>query len=110
MALPQGISIGPGWSIGAGWKIGVGNYEGQTTTPSIQDVEAPPGSATGFFYVGGAGWSTLTGTPNLNNVAAGWTVDQIPGATVVSTDPGNQTITITGGTFTSGDFYTFTGV
>ena len=103
-----GISIGPGWEIGAGWAIGVGPYYGQTTTPPVQDVEAPPGSTTGFFFVGS--WSSLTGVPNLNNVTAGWTVDQIPGATVVSTDPGNQTITITGGTFTSGDFYTFTGI
>ena len=108
MALPQGIKIGPGWSIGPGWTMGVGNYAGQTTTPPVQDVEAPPGSATGFFFTGS--WSSLTGVPNLNNVAAGWLVAEIPGATVVSTDPVNQTITITGGTFTSGNFYTFTGV
>ena len=52
----------------------------------------------------------LTGVPNLNDVRPGWLVDQIPGATVVSTDAPTQTITITGGVFVSGSFYTFTGV
>ena len=108
MALPR-ITIGAGLEVGGGIKVGqIGIYAGQTTTPSVQNVEAPPGSTTGFFFTGS--WSSLTGTPNLNNVAPGWLVTQLPGATVVSTDPGNQTITITGGTFVSGDFYTFTGI
>ena len=103
------FSIGPGITIGEGIGIGhVGPFYNRTTTPSVQDVEAPPGSATGFFFTGS--WSSLTGVPNLNDVQPGWLVTQIPGATVVSTDAGNQTITITGGTFTSGDFYTFTGI
>ena len=102
-----GIKIGEGWSIGPGWALGVGPYYGQTTTPGVQNVAGSDG-AVGFFFVGN--WNTLTGVPNLNNVAAGWTVDQIPGATVVSTDPGAQTITITGGVFVSGSFYTFTGI
>ena len=102
-----GVTIGPGWEIGPGWTMGVGNYAGQTTTPSVQNVAGSDG-AVGFFFVGN--WNTLTGVPNLNNVAAGWTVDQIPGATVVSTDAPTQTITITGGVFVSGNFYTFTGV
>ena len=103
------LNIGTGISIGGGIKVGNHNiYQGMTTTPPVQDVEAPPGSATGFFFVGN--WSSLTGVPNLNNVEPGWLVAEIPGATVVSTNPGAQTITITGGTFTSGNFYTFTGV
>ena len=103
------LNIGTGISIGSGIKIGNHNiYQGVTTTPSIQNV-AGSSDNVGFFFVG-AGWSSLTGTPNLNNVGPGWLVAEIPGATVVSTDPGAQTITITGGNFTSGAFYTFTGV
>ena len=102
------VSVGPGWSIGAGVSLGgAGPYAGQTTTPSIQNV-AGTNDAIGFFFTGS--WSSLTGVPNLNNVAAGWTVDQIPGATVVSTDAPSQTITRTGGVFVSGTFYTFTGI
>jgi hypothetical protein len=101
------ITLGAGIAVGSGIAINAGPFYGQTTNPPIQNVEAPPGSTTGFFFVGS--WSSLTGVPNLNNVAPGWLVAEIPGATVVSTDPGNQTITITGGTFVSGDFYTFTG-
>jgi hypothetical protein len=102
------VAIGPGWTIGAGVALGgVGPYAGQTTNPSIQNVAGSDG-AVGFFFTGS--WSSLTGVPNLNNVAAGWTVDQIPGATVVSTDAPTQTITITGGVFVSGSFYTFTGI
>jgi len=107
MAPPLGIKVGNGISIGGGIKFGNhGIYQGMTTTPSVQNV-AGSNDAVGFFFTGS--WSSLTGIPNLNNVTAGWTVDQIPGATVVSTDPGAQTITITSGTFTSGLFYTFTG-
>ena len=102
------VSVGAGWSIGAGVSLGgAGPYAGQTTTPSIQNV-AGTNDAIGFFFTGS--WSSLTGVPNLNDVAAGWTVDQIPGATVVSTDAPSQTITITGGVFVSGTFYTFTGI
>ena len=101
------VSIGPGWSIQGGWTIGPGNYAGQTTTPSIQNT-AGTSSTTGLFNAGS--WTSLTGVPNLNNVAAGWIVTQIPGATVVSTSAGAQTITITGGVFVVGTSYTFTGV
>jgi len=105
MAAP--ITIGGGISVGGGIKFGNhGIYQGMTTTPGVQNVAGSDG-AVGFFFVGN--WNTLTGVPNLNNVEPGWLVDQIPGATVVSTDAGLQTITITGGTFTSGAFYTFTG-
>jgi hypothetical protein len=102
------LNIGTGISIGNGIKIGNHNiYQGMTTTPAVQNVAGSDG-AVGFFFVGS--WSSLTGVPNLNNVEPGWLVAEIPGATVVSTDPGAQTITITGGIFTSGAFYTFTGV
>jgi hypothetical protein len=101
------VQIGGGIAMGGGIKLGNhGIYQGMTTTPSIQNVAGSAG-AVGFFFTGN--WNTLTGVPNLNNVESGWLVDQIPGATVVSTDAPSQTITITGGTFTSGLFYTFTG-
>jgi len=100
------ITLGAGIAVGSGIAINAGPFYGQTTNPPVQNVAGSNG-AVGFFFVGN--WSSLTGTPNLNDVAAGWTVVQIPGATVVSTDAPSQTITITGGTFVSGDFYTFTG-
>jgi hypothetical protein len=107
MALP-GIKIDQGIDIGGGIRIGTqGIYAGQTTTPGVQNV-AGSDDPIGFFFVGS--WSSLTGVPNLNDVRAGWLVTQIPGATVVSTDANAQTITITGGSFTSGSFYTFVGV
>ena len=106
MSLP-GLIIGGGIAVGNGIKLGDhGIYQGMTTNPSIQNVAGSAG-AVGFFFTGS--WSSLTGVPNLNDVGPGWLVDQIPGATVVSTDAASQTITITGGTFSSGSFYTFTG-
>ena len=102
------IKFEGGITVEGGVKVGQHNiYQGMSTNPSVQNV-AGTNDATGFFFVGN--WNTLTGVPNLNNVGPGWLVDQIPGATVVSTDAGTQTITITGGIFTSGLFYTFTGV
>ena len=101
------LKIEGGITVGGGIKLGNhGIYQGVTTNPSVQNV-AGSDDAVGFFFVGS--WSSLTGTPNLNDVGPGWLVTQIPGATVVSTDAGAQTITITGGTFTSGLFYTFIG-
>ena len=103
------LTFGGGIEVGGGIRAGNHNiYQGVTTDPSVQNV-AGTNDATGFFFQGGGGWVT-TPHPNLNDVGPGWLVVQIPGATVVSTDPPNQTITITGGTFTSGAFYTFTGV
>ena len=102
------LTIGPGIDIGGGISVGtIGTFYNQQTTPSVQNVAGSNG-AVGFFFTGS--WSNLRGNPNLNDVQPGWLVTQIPGATVVSTDPGTQTITITGGTFTSGDFYNFTGI
>ena len=102
LTFDGGIDVGGGINIG-----NYGIYYGMSTTPSVQNVAGSAGTV-GFFFVGN--WNSLTGIPNLNDVGPGWLVDQIPGATVVSTNPGAQTITITGGTFTSGAFYTFTGI
>ena len=101
------LQIGGSITFEGGIKLGNHEiYQGMTTNPSVQNVAGGDG-AVGFFFTGS--WSSLTGVPNLNDVGPGWFVDQIPGATVVSTDAPSQTITITGGTFTSGLFYTFTG-
>jgi hypothetical protein len=101
------VSIGPGVSIGSGWAVGVGSFYGQNTL-GVQNV-AGSNSATGFFFQGGGGW-TNTHSPSYYDIQPGWTVVQLPGATVVSTDSGAQTVTITGGTFISGATYTFTGI
>jgi len=104
MATP--ITFGPGVSIGPGIATGnVGPYYNKTTQ-SIQNV-AGSNSTTGFFFQGT--WAT-TPLPSYYDIAAGWTVVGLPGATVVSTDSGNQTVTITGGVFLSGQAYSFTGI
>lgn len=105
MATP--ITFGPGISIGPGIATGnVGPYYNKTTQ-AFQNV-AGSDSATGFFFQGGS-WAT-TPIPSYYDIAAGWTVVQIPGATVTSTDSGAQTVTITGGVFTSGSTYSFKGI
>ena len=102
------LTIGAGIDIGGGIGIGqFGAFYNRATTPAIQNVAGTDG-VIGFFFTGS--WSALTGVPNLNDVQPGWYVTGHPTWEVVSTDAGNQTITITGGTFTSGDFYTFTGI
>ncbi len=100
------LNIGGGIEIGSGIKVGNhGIYQG-LTTQSFQNVSGGDG-ATGFFYQGGS-WVT-TPTPSYYDIQPGWTVVGLPGATVVSTDPPTQTVTITGGTFISGSSYAFTG-
>lgn len=76
-----------------------------TTTPSVQNVAGADG-ATGFFFLGS--WA---GNPQigLQLIQPGWTCVQLPGAVVTGTNESLQTITITGGVFVSGAFYTFTG-
>jgi hypothetical protein len=96
-----------GITVGGGIKAGNHNiYQGMTTI-GIQNV-AGSDDTTGFFFQGGGGWP-YTPKPSYNDIGPGWTVSGLPGATVVSTDPGLQTITITGGTFISGQAYAFTG-
>jgi hypothetical protein len=105
MAAP--ITIGGGITFGGGIKTGNHNIYQGVTTQNIQNVAGSDGD-TGLFFQGGS-WPT-TPKPSYYDIAAGWLVDQIPGATVVSTDPGAQTITITGGVFVSGTGYSFTGI
>ena len=102
------LTIGPGIDIVGGIGIGqFGAFYNRATTPSIQNVSGADG-VTGFFFTGS--WSALTGVPNLNDVQPGWYVTGHPSWEVVSTDPVTQTITINGGAFLSGEFYTFTGI
>jgi hypothetical protein len=70
------------------------------TTPTGHQNVSGTSDTIGFFPYA---W------PEYNMVKPGWSVIQIPGATVVSVDFGSLTITISGGNFTSGSFYTFTG-
>jgi hypothetical protein len=70
------------------------------TTPTAHQNVSGTSDTIGFFPYA---W------PEYNMVKPGWTVDQIPGSTVVSVDGVYHVITITGGNFTSGSFYTFTG-
>lgn len=108
MALPNPVTIGPGWSVGPGWSLGVGQYYGQNTQ-AYQNVAGSNG-ATGFFFQGGS-W-LATPIPSYYDIAPGWTAHGAGGAfvgTVVSTDSGAQTVTIDG-TFTSGATYYFTGI
>jgi hypothetical protein len=102
------VTIGGGISVGSGVKVGNhGIYQGVSTV-GYQNV-AGSDDTTGFFFQGGGGWITTPPNPTYYDIQPGWTVVGLPGATVVSTDPGAQTVTITGGTFTSGAFYSFTG-
>jgi len=70
------------------------------TTPTAQQNVSGTSDTIGFFPYG---W------PEYSMIKPGWSVVQIPGSTVVSVDVGSHVITITGGIFTSGDSYTFTG-
>ena len=101
------LNIGPGIDIGAGVGIGAFGAFYNKTTQTSQNVAGSNG-AIRFFFQGGA-WAT-TPTPSYYDIEPGWTVVGLPGATVVSTDPGTQTVTITGGVFVSGASYAFTGV
>jgi hypothetical protein len=102
------LTFGGGIEVGGGVKAGNHNIYQGVTTQTIQNVAGGDGD-TGLFFQGGGGWVTSP-KPSYYDIEAGWTVVGLPGATVVSTDPGNQTVTITGGTFVSGTSYSFTGV
>ena len=70
------------------------------TTPTAQQNVSGTSDTVGFFPYG---W------PEYDMVKPGWSVVQIPESTVVSVDGTSHVITITGGNFTSGSSYTFTG-
>ena len=71
-----------------------------STTPTTHQNVSGTSDTIGFFPYA---W------PEYNMVKSGWSVVQIPGSTVVAVNGTEHVITITGGIFTSGDSYTFTG-
>jgi hypothetical protein len=77
--------------------------EAFTTTP-VQNTG--PISHTGLFILGG--WVYNPG-PGLQFVQPGWKVVNQPGWVVSAVDPDEQTITITGGKFEAGQWYSFSG-
>jgi hypothetical protein len=85
------------------------NYFYLTGTKSITTVPVQntgPISHTGLFFLGG--WDYNPG-PGLQFVQPGWTVDNQSGWVVSAVDPDSQTITITGGKFEAGQWYSFSG-
>ena len=71
-----------------------------STTPTTHQNVSGTSDTIGFFPYA---W------PEYDMVKPGWSVVQIPGSKVVNVDGTYHVITITGGIFTSGDSYTFTG-
>jgi hypothetical protein len=80
-----------------------------TTTQTAQNVSGTS-TPTGFFFYG---WADDPGqtNPPFGVIQVGWTCVQIPGSvvTVVGDGVTNYDITITGGSFASGGFYSFIG-
>jgi hypothetical protein len=80
-----------------------------TTTQVSQNVSGTS-TPTGFFFYG---WADDPGqsNPPFGVIQIGWTCVQIPGSVVTVVGDGitNYDITITGGSFASGGFYSFTG-
>ena len=80
-----------------------------TTTQTAQNVSGTS-TPTGFFFYG---WADDPGqvNPPFGVIQVGWSCVEIPGSvvTVVGDGVTNYDITITGGSFASGGFYSFTG-
>ena len=80
-----------------------------TTTQTAQNVSGTS-TPTGFFFYG---WADDPGqiNPQFGVIQVGWSCVEIPGSvvTVVGDGVTNYDITITGGSFASGGFYSFTG-
>ena len=103
--MTTNITFGPGITVGSGVALNSGPFCGQSTI-SVQNVAGSNGT-TGLFFLGT--WASDTHVPSFNDIQPNWTVVGLGGARVVSTDPVNQTVTITGGAFISGSSYAFTG-
>ena len=84
----------------------VGNTLITQTAQNVSGTSTP----TGFFFYG---WADDPGqtNPPFDLIQIGWSCVQIPGSvvTVVGDGVTNYDITITGGSFASGGFYSFTG-
>jgi hypothetical protein len=85
----------------------------ETLTPTTTQVSqnlSGTSTPTGFFFYG---WADDPGqsNPPFGVIQVGWACVQIPGSvvTVIGDGVTNYDITITGGSFASGGFYSFTG-
>ena len=104
----MGITIGSGITIGGG--IGIGAVPAGTllTTSSAQSYSDGASMATFRVLNRGGNWDEFF----ANWTNGTWSCVQFPGSVVTNmTNPGDDSpiITITGGTFVTGTFYSFTG-
>ena len=100
------VSIGEGWEIGPGWQIGSIVY---LTTTAAQNYAADGPTMNTFRVLNrGGNWDEFF----ANWTNGSWSCVQFPGSVVTNMyDPGDDSpiITITGGSFVSGQFYSFQG-
>ena len=99
------VSIGPGWSVGPGWELGVEVF---LTTSSAQSYSSGASMATFRVLNRGGNWDEFFASWTNGT----WSCVQFPGSVVTNmTNPGDDSpiITITGGTFVTGTFYSFEG-
>jgi hypothetical protein len=107
MALP-GILIGPGIDIGPGINFGAVPAGTLLTTSSAQSYS--DGATMNTFRVLNRGGNWDEFFANWTNTT--WSCVQFPGSAVTNMiNPGDDSpeITITGGSFVTGTFYSFTG-
>lgn len=108
----SGIQLGAGVSIGTGIELGIPpvlklslDASTYTANPTGAQQNVSGSSDTiGFFPYG---WNNPPPS-GFGNVMIGWTVVGHPDWVVTAVDSVAHVITITGGTFTSGDSYQFT--
>jgi hypothetical protein len=99
------ITIGEGWTIGPGWQLGVEVF---LTTSSAQSYSDGASMATFRVLNRGGNWDEFFASWSNGT----WSCVQFPGSVVTNmTNPGDDSpiITITGGTFVTGTFYSFEG-
>jgi hypothetical protein len=99
------VAIGPGVSIGPGWQLGVEVF---LTTSSAQSYSDGASMATFRVLNRGGNWDEFFASWTNGT----WSCVQFPGSIVTNmTNPGDDSpiITITGGSFITGQFYSFEG-
>ena len=105
MSLP-GIQVGPGITIEGGIHMGI---QIPLTTSSVQSYSNGASMATFRVLNRGGNWDEFF----ANWTNGSWSCVQFPGSVVTNMyNPGDDSpvITITGGTFVTGDFYSFQGL
>ena len=99
------LNIGAGWTVGPGWTIGVEVF---LTTSSAQSYSDGSSMATFRVLNRGGNWDEFFASWTNGT----WSCVQFPGSIVTNmTNPGDDSpiITITGGLFVTGQFYSFEG-